>query len=54
MPQLDTVYIFFIYIWTWFILYLITQKVKTFMIMSSPKKQQQTKPNKPSPTLPWT
>nr|QKY64000.1 ATP synthase F0 subunit 8 [Hypsiglena affinis] len=54
MPQLDTVYIFFTYIWTWFILYLITLKVKTFMIMSSPKKQQQTKLNKPSPTLPWT
>nr|YP_003540803.1 ATP synthase F0 subunit 8 [Sibon nebulatus]ACD77372.1 ATP synthase F0 subunit 8 [Sibon nebulatus] len=56
MPQLDTVYVFYIYLWTWLILYLIMQKIKTVMFATNPKKQPQTAPNKPThtPTLPWT
>nr|YP_002970598.1 ATP synthase F0 subunit 8 [Thermophis zhaoermii]ACR55925.1 ATP synthase F0 subunit 8 [Thermophis zhaoermii] len=54
MPQLDTVYVFTIYLWTWFVLHRTSQKIKTFPITSSPKKQQRTKPNKLTPQLPWT
>nr|YP_003540901.1 ATP synthase F0 subunit 8 [Leptodeira polysticta]ACD77453.1 ATP synthase F0 subunit 8 [Leptodeira polysticta] len=50
MPQLDTVYIFFTYLWTWLIIFLTVQKIKTFMIVSSPKKHLT---NLNQPTLPW-
>nr|YP_003540875.1 ATP synthase F0 subunit 8 [Imantodes cenchoa]ACD77411.1 ATP synthase F0 subunit 8 [Imantodes cenchoa] len=53
MPQLDTVYIFFTYLWTWLIILLTMQKIKTFTISTDPEKQQM-KPNTQTPTLPWT
>nr|YP_009114592.1 ATP synthase F0 subunit 8 [Stichophanes ningshaanensis]AIH00209.1 ATP synthase F0 subunit 8 [Stichophanes ningshaanensis] len=54
MPQLDTVYIFAVYLWTWFVLHLASQKIKTLHITMSPKKQQHKNPIKLTPTLPWT
>nr|YP_001434505.1 ATP synthase F0 subunit 8 [Pantherophis slowinskii]ABF29851.1 ATP synthase F0 subunit 8 [Pantherophis slowinskii] len=36
MPQLDTVYILMIYLWTWTMLYLMMQKIKTILMTTNP------------------
>nr|YP_002290835.1 ATP synthase F0 subunit 8 [Ophiophagus hannah]ACF94340.1 ATP synthase F0 subunit 8 [Ophiophagus hannah] len=54
MPQLSTAHIFLIHLWTWFVLYLITQKIKTVLMNKTPTNAPPMKPNKPTPTLPWT
>nr|YP_010610945.1 ATP synthase F0 subunit 8 [Boiga kraepelini]WAP91779.1 ATP synthase F0 subunit 8 [Boiga kraepelini] len=51
MPQLDTVYILTTHLWTWLTLYLTTQKIKTFMMTTHPRKHPT--PNKTTPTPPW-
>nr|YP_010703015.1 ATP synthase F0 subunit 8 [Coluber constrictor]WCO10294.1 ATP synthase F0 subunit 8 [Coluber constrictor]WCO10307.1 ATP synthase F0 subunit 8 [Coluber constrictor]WCO10320.1 ATP synthase F0 subunit 8 [Coluber constrictor]WCO10333.1 ATP synthase F0 subunit 8 [Coluber constrictor]WCO10346.1 ATP synthase F0 subunit 8 [Coluber constrictor] len=50
MPQLDTIFITIIYMWTWLMLHLMMQKIKIFM-MTNPTTQ--TMPKKPTPTLQW-
>nr|YP_009048361.1 ATP synthase F0 subunit 8 [Euprepiophis perlaceus]AHG24488.1 ATP synthase F0 subunit 8 [Euprepiophis perlaceus]AHH24458.1 ATP synthase F0 subunit 8 [Euprepiophis perlaceus] len=50
MPQLDTIYILMVYLWTWTTLYLITQKIKTFMMTMNPMIYPTIKS---TPTLPW-
>nr|YP_009171109.1 ATP synthase F0 subunit 8 [Ptyas dhumnades]AGT79944.1 ATP synthase F0 subunit 8 [Ptyas dhumnades]ALN11713.1 ATP synthase F0 subunit 8 [Ptyas dhumnades] len=51
MPQLDTVYILMTYLWTWLMLHLTTQKIKTFLMTTNPMIR--TTPHKPTPALPW-
>nr|YP_009250809.1 ATP synthase F0 subunit 8 [Ptyas mucosa]AMY15596.1 ATP synthase F0 subunit 8 [Ptyas mucosa]ANO44259.1 ATP synthase F0 subunit 8 [Elaphe carinata] len=36
MPQLDTIYILMIYMWTWTMLYLMMQKIKTTLMTANP------------------
>nr|AEM53527.1 ATPase 8 [Masticophis flagellum] len=50
MPQLDTVFIMMTYSWTWFMLYLMMKKIKTF-IMTNPATHMTI--NKSTPTLQW-
>nr|YP_009867136.1 ATP synthase F0 subunit 8 [Orientocoluber spinalis]QKG04171.1 ATP synthase F0 subunit 8 [Orientocoluber spinalis] len=51
MPQLDTIYILMTYLWTWIMLYLATQKIKTFLMTSHPMIHPE--PNKPMTPMPW-
>nr|YP_010251444.1 ATP synthase F0 subunit 8 [Myanophis thanlyinensis]QTW91656.1 ATP synthase F0 subunit 8 [Myanophis thanlyinensis] len=53
MPQLDTIYIFIMFLWTWFTLHLINKKTNTFKITSRSKKMNLTKYNTTT-SLPWT
>nr|AEM53558.1 ATPase 8 [Pituophis deppei deppei]AEM53560.1 ATPase 8 [Pituophis deppei deppei]AEM53562.1 ATPase 8 [Pituophis deppei deppei]AEM53564.1 ATPase 8 [Pituophis deppei deppei]AEM53565.1 ATPase 8 [Pituophis deppei deppei] len=50
MPQLDTVYILMTYLWTWAMLHLMTQKIKTILMTTNPTIDT---PNKPTLTLLW-
>nr|YP_008578509.1 ATP synthase F0 subunit 8 [Sibynophis chinensis]AGV52149.1 ATPase subunit 8 [Sibynophis chinensis] len=52
MPQLDTIYIMLIYLWTWSVLYMVIKKTKMLLIKSTPKKEQ-TKMITPTNALPW-
>nr|YP_009271863.1 ATP synthase F0 subunit 8 [Azemiops feae]AIM52668.1 ATP synthase F0 subunit 8 [Azemiops feae] len=54
MPQLDTVYIFLMYLWTWSTLTMITQKIMTFTMIVKPKKQPLMKKQPTTPPLLWT
>nr|QAA79064.1 ATP synthase F0 subunit 8 [Elaphe sauromates] len=36
MPQLDTIYTLMTHLWTWTVLYLMTQKIKTVMMTTCP------------------
>nr|AEM53584.1 ATPase 8 [Pituophis lineaticollis lineaticollis] len=36
MPQLDIVYILSTYLWTWMMLYLMMQKIKTILMTTNP------------------
>nr|YP_002290822.1 ATP synthase F0 subunit 8 [Bungarus fasciatus]ACB36669.1 ATP synthase F0 subunit 8 [Bungarus fasciatus] len=54
MPQLSTTYIFLIYLWIWLMLYLTMQKINMMLMNKTPTNMSHTKPNKLSPTLPWT
>nr|NP_008423.1 ATP synthase F0 subunit 8 [Lycodon semicarinatus]O79550.1 RecName: Full=ATP synthase protein 8; AltName: Full=A6L; AltName: Full=F-ATPase subunit 8 [Lycodon semicarinatus]BAA33026.1 ATPase subunit 8 [Lycodon semicarinatus] len=51
MPQLDTIYILMTHLWAWLMLYLTTQKIKTFIMTSHPMIYH--KPNKQTPTPTW-
>nr|YP_008474743.1 ATP synthase F0 subunit 8 [Oocatochus rufodorsatus]AGS12967.1 ATP synthase F0 subunit 8 [Oocatochus rufodorsatus] len=51
MPQLDTIYILTIYLWTWMMLHLMTQKIKTVSMTANPMICLT--PNKPTLMLPW-
>nr|YP_010173890.1 ATP synthase F0 subunit 8 [Pareas stanleyi]QSJ54556.1 ATP synthase F0 subunit 8 [Pareas stanleyi] len=53
MPQLDILYVFMTYLWAWFILYSITQKIKTHQITTS-HPINQTTASYPMMNLPWT
>nr|YP_010177308.1 ATP synthase F0 subunit 8 [Pareas formosensis]QSQ87107.1 ATP synthase F0 subunit 8 [Pareas formosensis] len=53
MPQLNIIYVFMTYLWTWFILYSITQKIKTYQITMTPLNNA-TKMGPPMMNLPWT
>nr|YP_009937454.1 ATP synthase F0 subunit 8 [Pareas boulengeri]QNT27525.1 ATP synthase F0 subunit 8 [Pareas boulengeri] len=52
MPQLDIIYIFTVYLWAWFILCLITRKIKTYSITTAPPADTTTAC--PTVRLPWT
>nr|YP_010034314.1 ATP synthase F0 subunit 8 [Pseudoxenodon stejnegeri]QOW83892.1 ATP synthase F0 subunit 8 [Pseudoxenodon stejnegeri] len=52
MPQLDTIFILAVYLWTWLTLPLLTQKIKAFTMPTEPKKQHMTT-IKSTPMLPW-
>nr|AET97678.1 ATPase 8 [Crotalus pricei pricei] len=55
MPQLDTVHILTVYLWTWLTLALISLKIKTFPMIIKPKKNNCNPSPKPTtPLLPWT
>nr|YP_009749595.1 ATP synthase F0 subunit 8 [Opisthotropis latouchii]QII91729.1 ATP synthase F0 subunit 8 [Opisthotropis latouchii] len=54
MPQLDTIYLLMIFLWTWLMLYLTTKKINMFLMTTGPKKQPNTKNKKQTPTLLWT
>nr|CAL69861.1 ATPase subunit 8 [Pantherophis guttatus guttatus] len=51
MPQLDTVYILMIYLWTWTMLYLMTQKIKTILMTTNPTTYSA--PKTSTSTLSW-
>nr|QDX17841.1 ATP synthase F0 subunit 8 [Bothriechis schlegelii]QDX17842.1 ATP synthase F0 subunit 8 [Bothriechis schlegelii] len=53
MPQLDSVHILTIYLWTWLTLTLITLKIKTFTLLNKPEKTTAL-PLQPTPPAPWT
>nr|YP_010127260.1 ATP synthase F0 subunit 8 [Opisthotropis guangxiensis]QPO84664.1 ATP synthase F0 subunit 8 [Opisthotropis guangxiensis] len=53
MPQLDTIYIFLIFMWTWLMLHLTVKKINTFLMTTGPKKLD-IKNKKQMQTLPWT
>nr|QAA79071.1 ATP synthase F0 subunit 8 [Elaphe quatuorlineata] len=50
MPQLDTIYTLMTYLWTWTVLYLMTQKIKTVMMTTCPTTRLTPKPTM---TLQW-
>nr|YP_010254521.1 ATP synthase F0 subunit 8 [Plagiopholis styani]QTZ98241.1 ATP synthase F0 subunit 8 [Plagiopholis styani] len=52
MPQLDTIFILTVFLWTWLTLHLITQKI-TILTMTTGPKNQDTMTNKPTINLPW-
>nr|YP_010722186.1 ATP synthase F0 subunit 8 [Hebius metusium]WDV09942.1 ATP synthase F0 subunit 8 [Hebius metusium] len=52
MPQLDTIFISLVFLWTWFMLHLIMKKVNTFPMTAGPKNTHTTH-NKQTPILPW-
>nr|ALK26869.1 ATP synthase F0 subunit 8 [Protobothrops mucrosquamatus] len=54
MPQLDIVHILTVYLWTWLTLTLITLKIKTFMLITKPKKQVALSLKPTTPHSPWT
>nr|YP_010043930.1 ATP synthase F0 subunit 8 [Sinomicrurus macclellandi]QPF22086.1 ATP synthase F0 subunit 8 [Sinomicrurus macclellandi] len=54
MPQLNTIYIFLIYIWTWLMLHLIMQKTKALSINKTQATMLNTKLQKLTLTPPWT
>nr|QDX17825.1 ATP synthase F0 subunit 8 [Bothriechis nubestris]QDX17826.1 ATP synthase F0 subunit 8 [Bothriechis nubestris] len=54
MPQLDTMHILTIYLWTWLTLILTTLKIKTFALPIKPKKQPPSTPQLMMPPTPWT
>nr|YP_010163943.1 ATP synthase F0 subunit 8 [Gonyosoma frenatum]QRK25747.1 ATP synthase F0 subunit 8 [Gonyosoma frenatum] len=51
MPQLDTIYILTVYLWTWLTLHLTMKKIKTFHMTNPTMKPTTT--NKPMYTLLW-
>nr|BAU97736.1 ATP synthase F0 subunit 8 [Protobothrops flavoviridis]BAU97749.1 ATP synthase F0 subunit 8 [Protobothrops flavoviridis]BAU97762.1 ATP synthase F0 subunit 8 [Protobothrops flavoviridis]BAU97775.1 ATP synthase F0 subunit 8 [Protobothrops flavoviridis] len=54
MPQLDIVHIFMVYLWTWLTLTLISLKIKTFTLVTKPKKQTTLNPKSTTLPTPWT
>nr|ACN41818.1 ATP synthase F0 subunit 8 [Sistrurus catenatus edwardsi]ACN41820.1 ATP synthase F0 subunit 8 [Sistrurus catenatus edwardsi]ACN41822.1 ATP synthase F0 subunit 8 [Sistrurus catenatus edwardsi]AMW93082.1 ATP synthase F0 subunit 8 [Sistrurus catenatus edwardsi]AMW93090.1 ATP synthase F0 subunit 8 [Sistrurus catenatus edwardsi] len=54
MPQLDTVHILTIYLWTWLTLTLMLLKIKTFMMITKPKNNPSHSLQLTTPPLPWT
>nr|YP_002929416.1 ATP synthase F0 subunit 8 [Oreocryptophis porphyraceus]ACR48291.1 ATP synthase F0 subunit 8 [Oreocryptophis porphyraceus] len=50
MPQLDTIYTFSIFLWTWMMLYLTTQKIKVVLMTMNPMICLTPKS---TPMLPW-
>nr|YP_010282120.1 ATP synthase F0 subunit 8 [Psammophis lineolatus]UHM24684.1 ATP synthase F0 subunit 8 [Psammophis lineolatus] len=53
MPQLDTIYIFTVYLWAWTTLILIMRTIKNTTIAKTPKPKH-SEDKKPTPTMPWT
>nr|QXN53116.1 ATP synthase F0 subunit 8 [Sinomicrurus peinani] len=53
MPQLNSIYIFSIYFWTWLTLHLIVQKTKTLHINKTQTNTLIIKLQKLTSTLPW-
>nr|AKA55109.1 ATP synthase F0 subunit 8 [Hebius vibakari ruthveni] len=54
MPQLDTIFIFTVFLWTWLMLHLTMKKINTFLMTTGPKNSTYTAHNKQTLTLPWT
>nr|YP_002290796.1 ATP synthase F0 subunit 8 [Daboia russelii]ACF60284.1 ATP synthase F0 subunit 8 [Daboia russelii] len=54
MPQLDIVYICYTYLWTWFIITLMSQKMDLFKLTIKPKYPFLMKHQLSTSTLPWT
>nr|YP_010568152.1 ATP synthase F0 subunit 8 [Dryophiops rubescens]UZC57546.1 ATP synthase F0 subunit 8 [Dryophiops rubescens] len=52
MPQLDTIFIYMIFMWTWLMMYTTAQKIKNFTMIVCPQKHEKTM-NPPMPMLPW-
>nr|YP_009054361.1 ATP synthase F0 subunit 8 [Elaphe bimaculata]AIJ02055.1 ATP synthase F0 subunit 8 [Elaphe bimaculata] len=50
MPQLDTIYILTTHLWTWTMLHLMAQKIKTFTMTTNPVTYLTPKPTN---TLQW-
>nr|QLI49136.1 ATP synthase F0 subunit 8 [Natrix natrix] len=53
MPQLDTIFILAVFLWTWSLLFFMVKKINTYVMMTGPKTPWNFK-DKQSPTLPWT
>nr|ADF35708.1 ATPase8 [Myrrophis chinensis] len=53
MPQLDTIYIFITFLWTWFTLHLIIKQTNTLKVISNRGKMSSLKTNT-TMNLPWT
>nr|YP_010140421.1 ATP synthase F0 subunit 8 [Pseudagkistrodon rudis]QQK90411.1 ATP synthase F0 subunit 8 [Pseudagkistrodon rudis]QYC94121.1 ATP synthase F0 subunit 8 [Pseudagkistrodon rudis] len=54
MPQLDTIFISTIFLWTWMMLILLMKKIVSMSMVSPPKNLSYMKFNKQTLTLPWT
>nr|YP_010352843.1 ATP synthase F0 subunit 8 [Calamaria septentrionalis]UOD77170.1 ATP synthase F0 subunit 8 [Calamaria septentrionalis] len=54
MPQLDTIYLFMVYLWSWTTMYLITQKTVTFKMVTDCLTNQPSPNNQTMLKLPWT
>nr|YP_009108277.1 ATP synthase F0 subunit 8 [Elaphe davidi]AIU94302.1 ATP synthase F0 subunit 8 [Elaphe davidi] len=50
MPQLDTIHILMTYLWTWTMLHLMMQKIKTIMMTTNPVICHT---SKPTTTMKW-
>nr|ACN41838.1 ATP synthase F0 subunit 8 [Sistrurus miliarius barbouri]ACN41844.1 ATP synthase F0 subunit 8 [Sistrurus miliarius miliarius]ACN41846.1 ATP synthase F0 subunit 8 [Sistrurus miliarius streckeri]UEC47365.1 ATP synthase F0 subunit 8 [Sistrurus miliarius]ACN41840.1 ATP synthase F0 subunit 8 [Sistrurus miliarius barbouri] len=54
MPQLDTVHILTVYLWTWLTIILTMLKIKTFTMITKPKNSPNRHPKPTTTPLPWT
>nr|YP_009704335.1 ATP synthase F0 subunit 8 [Macrovipera schweizeri]QEO33827.1 ATP synthase F0 subunit 8 [Macrovipera schweizeri] len=54
MPQLHTIHILYIYVCTWLIITLISQKMGLLMLTTKPKNPDLIKNQLKTSTLPWS